>query len=87
MGTMNTRHSTPSKAVAAGTAAGLRHLERAYIAKVNAAVADDRSDLAHELADDLLTATGGTGSLAEDADVCRRRSVRQRPMAYRLFTR
>ena len=48
--THTNRHQ--SKAVAAGTAAGLRHLERVYVAKVNAAVADDRSDLAHELAHD-----------------------------------
>ncbi len=41
-----------SRAVAAGTAAGLRHLERVYVAKVNAAIADDNTDLAHELADD-----------------------------------
>ena len=41
-----------SKAVAAGTAAGLRHLERVYVAKVNAALADDRDDLAQELARD-----------------------------------
>ena len=48
-----TNHSRPqSKAVAAGTAAGLRHLERVYVAKVNAALADDRDDLAQELARD-----------------------------------
>jgi len=41
-----------SKAVAAGTAAGLRHLERVYVAKVNAALASDNDDLAQELAQD-----------------------------------
>jgi hypothetical protein len=31
-----------------------RTLELAYIAKINAAVADDRTDLAHELSAELL---------------------------------
>jgi len=50
-----THTTAQSKAVAAGTAAGLRHLERVYVAKVNAALADDRDDLAQELADDHTT--------------------------------
>lgn len=52
MGPMNSRNRPQSKAVAAGTAAGLRHLDRVYVAKVNALIAEDRPDVAQELADD-----------------------------------
>jgi len=46
-------HSNPpTKAVAAGTAAGLRHIDRVYVAKVNAMIADDRTDMVNELAAD-----------------------------------
>lgn len=83
---MNPTNRVPSKAVAAGTAAGLRHLERVYVSKVNAAVANGDTDLAHELADDLSSLT----SAATDADqsACHRLVAKSgRPLAYRLFGR
>lgn len=56
IGAMTSTPRPQSNAVAAGTAAGLRHLERVYVAKVNAAIADDNDDLARELADDAQAA-------------------------------
>ena len=82
-----TNHSRPqSKAVAAGTAAGLRHLERVYVAKVNAALADGRDDLAQELARDHnseLTKNARAARAAKTSDCEPQRSLR-RP---RWFTR
>lgn len=76
-----------SKAVAAGTAAGLRHLERVYVAKVNAAVADDRDDLAQELARDHrseLTKETRASRSTTSADTCEPQRSLRRP---RWFTR
>ena len=47
---MKTTYRSPSPAVVAGTEAGLRHLNRVYVAKVNAMIAADRTDVAQELA-------------------------------------
>ena len=52
IGPMTNAATNQSKAVAAGTAAGLRHLDRVYVSKVNAMIANDRDDLAHELVAD-----------------------------------
>lgn len=74
-----------SKAVAAGTAAGLRHLERVYVAKVNAAVADDRNDLAQELARDHKREVTNSARAARTAKTdCEPQRSLRRP---RWFTR